>query len=114
MTSHKSLAVDDRQTFESRKAAIAQTAAPQSGIRSYQDLDGGVGKEVNFRPPRYPSAELGPIGAVVSVEIAREVHACQLHDVSQNGVAFVWNGGPLEGGETLPLLTVSFDRHEAY
>ena len=87
---------------------------PASGPRSYQDLDGGFGKEVNFRPARYPSAELGPIGTIVSVETEQGIHLCQLHDVSQNGVAFEWNGGPLEVGDTIPVLTVSFDRHDAY
>src|SRR5262245_26916033 len=80
---------------------------PASGPRSYQDLDGGFGKEVNFRPARYPSAELGPIGTIVSVETEQGIHLCRLHDVSQNGVAFEWNGGPLEVGDTIPLLTVS-------
>src|SRR5262252_2783869 len=87
---------------------------PASGPRSYQDLDGGFGKEVNFRPPRYPFAELGPIGTVVSVETEQGIYLCQLHDVSQNGVAFEWNGGPLEVGDTIPTLTVSFDGHDAY
>jgi SAM-dependent methyltransferase len=51
---------------------------------------------------------------MVSVETEREIHLCQLHDVSQNGVAFEWTGGPLEVGDTIPMLTVSFDRHDAY
>src|SRR6478609_3382261 len=83
--------------------------------RSYQDLDGGVGKEVNFRPPRYPSAEFGPVGAEVTVTFGGRDHTCILHDVSQNGVAFEWGAAePFEVGAYIPQLTVSFDRHEAY
>src|SRR4051812_7947282 len=42
---------------------------PAPVTRNYQDLDGGVGREVNFRPPRYQSAEFGPVGAVVAAVI---------------------------------------------
>jgi len=88
--------------------------APESP-RSYQDLDGGLGREVYFRPPRYPSAELGPVGAKVLIKVADRERACPLHDVSQNGVAFEWTEAEtLSVGDTIPLVTVSFDRHEAY
>jgi extracellular factor (EF) 3-hydroxypalmitic acid methyl ester biosynthesis protein len=109
------LALKESSPSASRDAGSApMPPPPASGPRSYQDLDGGFGKEVNFRPARYPSAELGPIGTIVSVETEQGIHLCQLHDVSQNGVAFEWNGGPLEVGDTIPTLTVSFDRHDAY
>ncbi|HKP56645.1 MAG TPA: hypothetical protein VJV78_07995 [Polyangiales bacterium] len=81
---------------------------------SYQDLDGGFGKEVNFRPHRYPSSELAPMGTMVSVETADQVSRCPLHDVSQNGVAFEWSGGPMEVGDRISRLTISFDSHDAY
>jgi SAM-dependent methyltransferase len=113
MTLKNSLAVEERAPAL-REAATSTPPPSASGLRNYQDLDGGVGKEVYFRPPRYPSSELGPIGAVVSIEIANTTYACRLHDVSQNGVAFEWSGGPLQIGDTIPLLTVSFDRHDAY
>ncbi|MFT3925802.1 MAG: hypothetical protein QM778_24885 [Myxococcales bacterium] len=84
-------------------------------VRNYQDLEGGVGREVNFRPPRYQSAEFGPVGAVVNAVVDGKSYTCVLHDVSQNGVAFEWHEvGRLEVGATISVLTVSFDRHEAY
>lgn len=81
---------------------------------SYEELDGGLGREIHFRPPRYPSAELGPLGAMVGVRVGDALHHCPLHNVSQNGVAFEWNGAPLQVGDTIDELTVRFDRHEAY
>lgn len=97
------------------------THRPQEGLGTaaqnggYQDLEGGHGREVNFRPPRYVSAEFGAVGTVVTVALGDLERACELHDVSQNGVGFEWpDGDRLKVGDTIPLLTVRFDRHEAY
>lgn len=88
--------------------------APARAEHRYELLDGGIGREVNFRPPRYPSAELGPVGAVVTVTLPDAVRCCELHDVSQNGVAFEWDGPGLAVGDAIARLTVSFDGHDAY
>jgi extracellular factor (EF) 3-hydroxypalmitic acid methyl ester biosynthesis protein len=86
-----------------------------SSTRRYEDLDGGQGMEIHFRPPRYRASELEPLAAVVSVETGAAGHAVKLHDVSQNGVAFEWSGVPrFEVGDTLPLLGLTFDRHAVY
>jgi SAM-dependent methyltransferase len=93
----------------------AESAPPPSTeVGRYEQLDGGVGREINFRPPRYPSAELGPIGAAVEVLFAGTVYRCELHDVSQNGIAFEWQGPRLGVGDVIAELTVNFDHHEAY
>lgn len=86
-----------------------------SAVGSYHELEGGTGREVNFRPPRYSSPELGPIGANVTIVLNGVEHGCVLRDVSQNGVAFEWREArAFEVGATLPLIVVSFDQHEAY
>src|SRR5262245_14702711 len=75
---------------------------PRPELRSYEELDGGVGREINFRPPRYPSSELGPVGARVVVEHDGVEVVCELHDVSQNGVAFEWGAeSALQIGDTI-------------
>jgi len=103
------------RTNTTSERPLGITPAPVQAIRNYQDLEGGIGREVNFRPPRYQSAEFGPVGAVVSVMVDDKTYACVLHDVSQNGVGFEWKESErLEVGATISLLTVSFDRHEAY
>jgi hypothetical protein len=94
--------------------AAVKPRAETSG-RRYEDLDGGNGSEVNFRPQRYLSSELSPIVAVVTLGYEEQHHHCDLHDVSQNGVAFEWSGSrPFAVGDTLTLVSVSFDGHAAY
>src|SRR3954463_8449391 len=82
MTLKNNLALNEFLPNASMDAGTAPVPPPPaSGPRNYQDLDGGFGKEVNFRPARYPSAELGPIGTMVSVETQQGIHLCRLHDV---------------------------------
>jgi extracellular factor (EF) 3-hydroxypalmitic acid methyl ester biosynthesis protein len=91
---------------------------PSSGtisIAEYVDLDGGQGRDVFFRPDRYQRSDLGPVGAVVEVELGSKVERCDLHDVSQNGIAFEWPRElPVEIGKVLERIVVKFDHHEAY
>ena len=68
-----------------------------------------------FRPDRYQRSELGPIGVAVEIDLEEERHRCELVDVSQNGVAFVWPlGAAVEVGTILGEIVVRFDPHEAY
>lgn len=83
-------------------------------VARYDLLDGGAGREINFRPPRYPSSDLGPIGTTVMATIGGQTQSCELHDVSQNGIAFEWRGSGLRVGDSISQLCVSFDQHEAY
>lgn len=89
--------------------------SPAAG-RDYEDLVGGAGKEVYFRPRRYRPEEFGQVRSQIDLVFDGKGYRCDLHDVSQNGVAFVW---PAEltaptTGAILPSLTISFDDHQAY
>lgn len=87
---------------------------PLQRIRNYEELDGGQGREVFFRPHRYRAADLLPLRSEV-VLVAQESRACSLLDVSQNGVAFEWPGGvSIAVGDPIGELAVRFDTHEAY
>jgi len=86
-----------------------------TGIRKYEDLDGGQGREVFFRPHRYRAADLAPLHGFISVKLGDQTHECALQDVSQNGVAVDWPGGsPVEPGTAIAELIVRFDDHVAY
>ena len=91
---------------------------PSSGtvsIAEYVDLDGGQGRDIFFRPDRYQRSDLGPVGAVVELGLPEKVERCELHDVSQNGLAFEWpRDVPVEVGLVLDRVAVKFDEHEAY
>jgi SAM-dependent methyltransferase len=93
-------------------------SVPSSGTTAfaeYVDLDGGQGRDVFFRPDRYDRADLGPVGAVVELVLPGKIERCDLHDVSQNGLAFEWpRDVPVEIGHVLERVVVRFDAHEAY
>ena len=94
-----------RQTFASSTGVVAD----------YEALKGGSGRDIYFRPDRYQPSELGPVGVAVELDLEGERQRCELIDVSQNGVAFLWPEGPaVELGTILTEIVVRFDQHEAY
>ncbi|HVU05708.1 MAG TPA: hypothetical protein VHE30_28360 [Polyangiaceae bacterium] len=114
MKSLKTESVDTLPSHQSELRAKRRTSTPPPPVKKYEELEGGLGKEINFRPPRIPSAELGPVGAVVEIRDGDGSLRKVLHDVSQNGVAFEWEDGAAQVGDHLPEIVVSFDGHEAY
>jgi hypothetical protein len=95
-----------------RRTEGAGSVTPLHPIKEYEELDGGQGREVFFRPHRYRAAELAPLTGSIEVGNAR----CPLVDVSQNGVAFEWpkDSAPLATGDMLPSLTLRFDEYVVY
>lgn len=90
-------------------------AEAEQRVRTYEELDGAEGRAVYFRPQRYTAEELLPLKAMVTVGHQGFVRECALHDVSQNGVAFVWPAdATLRQGAVLKGAAVRFDGHEAY
>ena len=86
-----------------------------TAIRTYEELDGAQGREVFFRPQRYRAQDLVPLRAFVRLRVDLATHECQVHDVSQNGVAFEWpQSVPVEVGRSIERLEVCFDQHVAY
>lgn len=109
-------ATEDADIPESRDvpASTRSTTPPSARGRAYEELEGGQGRGVFFRPQRYGRADLGPVRPVVRLAFDGGERECELHDVSQNGIAVVW--GPVA---TPPIgavheLTVTFDGYEAY
>ena len=86
-----------------------------SPAKSYEELEGGHGREVFFRPDRYSARNLEPLGAHVLVHRRTRALECSLRDVSQSGAAVEWpDGVPVEIGEKLERVEISFDEHRAY
>jgi extracellular factor (EF) 3-hydroxypalmitic acid methyl ester biosynthesis protein len=93
------------------------TPVPPAAERTarYTELEGGQGRDIFFRPERYPRSELGPVGVAVELGRGNDLQRCELRDVSQNGFAFEWPHEALpEVGVTLDQVVLSFDGHEAY
>ena len=88
---------------------------PLARTAHYTELEGAQGRDVYFRPERYPRSELGSVGVAVEVVHAGVLQRCELRDVSQSGFAFEWPSDVLpEVGSTLEEVTLRFDGHEAY
>jgi SAM-dependent methyltransferase len=85
-------------------------------LKTYEQLDGAQGRQVFFRPQRYGRSDLGAVRPEVrATTAAGESVDLELVDVSQNGVAVEWPAAvPVGLGAILPMLSVSFDEHEAY
>src|SRR5260370_27707654 len=89
--------------------------APLHRVRTYEELDGGQGREVFFRPHRYRAADLLPLRAEVGVLSGGVDLVCQLLDVSQSGVAIEWPPDVrVSVGEHLSHVAARFDGYEAY
>ncbi|TAK31500.1 MAG: hypothetical protein EPO40_04955 [Myxococcaceae bacterium] len=83
--------------------------------RDYETLEGASGREVFFRPRRYSPKDFEGIEPVIEVTHAGVTHPCELQDVSQNGVAFVWPVSThVSVGDAIERLAVSFDQHTVY
>jgi hypothetical protein len=97
-------------------AAGAGPARAEVRGRDCEDLDGGAGREVFFRPQRYRPVDLGSVAGQVCIQDASGVALpCVLCDVSQNGVGFEQpDGVAFANGDVIPRLAVSFDGYDAY
>lgn len=92
-----------------------RVASPAAVVANYVELDGGKGRDIYFRPDRYQRSDLGLVGVAVELKHGEQVRRCELHDVSQNGLAFDWPCElPVELAEMLEEIVVRFDEHEAY
>ncbi len=113
--------MDTARTTGKLLDGAAPEDVPRKGVRTdgipkkYEELDGAQGRAVFFRPERYRTADLGPVHPVVKVWIDNDtIWECDLHDVSQNGVAFRCpDSCRLETGAVVSIK-VLFDGYEAY
>jgi SAM-dependent methyltransferase len=97
------------------RSARPPASIPAERPSHYTELEGRSGRDVFFRPERYARAELGSIGAAVSVLLGGVSQRCELFDISQNGVAFEWPGSPApHPGALLEEVVICFDGRDMY
>jgi len=97
------------------QADVSESRDHVSKVAPYAEFDGAQGRDVYFRPDRYQRSDLGPVSVSVTLTDGDRSYVCELHDVSQNGVAFEWPAAvPVELGATLEEIIITFDEHEAY
>lgn len=93
---------------------VARPSSPP--VRTYEEMPGGEGREVFFRPDRISQEGLGAVGVVLSVRRGADEVPCMLQDLSQSGVALLWPVDRAEPspGEALDEIFLIVDGHEAY
>ncbi len=97
-------------------ATRAVASLPGERTRQYEELDGAMGPAVHFRPERYSAGDLALVRPLILVTLSGEERLeCQLHDLSQNGIAFIpLSAARFTPGTNIAELSVSFDGVTAY
>lgn len=97
---------------------LARVPTPVAGlprIATYEELEGGHGREIFFRPDRYRRADLGAVEPVVLLTVGGVPQVCGLIDISQNGLAFLCPKDlSFAAGDELKEMVVSLDGHEVF
>ena len=84
-------------------------------VRNYEELEGAQGREVFFRPQRYPASDLAPLTPEVAILVGGAERRCPLLDVSDSGAAFECPKDMVPSvGDSLSSVSVRFDAHEVY
>jgi extracellular factor (EF) 3-hydroxypalmitic acid methyl ester biosynthesis protein len=92
--------------------APASDAEPQP--HRYEELEGGEGRAVFFRPHRHTARDLAPLEGMVALTVDGARRECAVLDVSQNGVAVAWPSGvPVRRGRRADAV-LRFDGHQAF
>jgi extracellular factor (EF) 3-hydroxypalmitic acid methyl ester biosynthesis protein len=83
-------------------------------VKRYEELEGGVGREIFFRPQRYHAPELEPLSLWAELSTAQGPMRLDVLDLSQGGVALACpeRSGLMVGEEV--ELRVGFDDQLAY
>jgi extracellular factor (EF) 3-hydroxypalmitic acid methyl ester biosynthesis protein len=113
---NESESLNPPESIQRTASSDSRQLRPSDPPRSdYVDLEGGSGRDVYFRPERYQRADLGLVRVSVEFLLDGVKLSCELYDVSQNGVAFEWQGDRTpELGSEIDELVVQFDEYEAY
>jgi hypothetical protein len=102
-----------QQAAEALGPEVPSPEAPEP-VSRYEELDGGDGRAVFFRPHRYTAADLAPLRGTVTVSVGGGRHDLALLDVSQNGVGVAWPGGLEAARRQRVPAVIRFDGHEVF
>ena len=86
-----------------------------SRIKMYEELEGGVGREIFFRPHRYTLEHFSPLDLWVDLSIDNTLYHCQIVDLSQSGLGIIWPAYTQPSVlDTIEDLVLHFDEQIAY
>ena len=104
-------------TITSEQVAIPHPPQerPQARIKVYEELEGGQGREIFFRPQRYTPDSFTPLQVWTEITIDGVQFRAELKDLSQGGLGLIWPRPVIPSlGEIIDEVTVCFDHQFAY
>lgn len=116
-SSAPSSSADDLRESTERRRSTAPTSRTSFGeSRPFDQLEGGIGREVLYRPQRYSVREISPVVVSLEISVGFNKVVCVVDNFSQNGLGAVWPTGaalPHEGTVYFGA-TVSFSGQSLY
>jgi hypothetical protein len=104
-------------TVTSEQIAIPNPVAERAHarIKLYEELEGGQGREIFFRPQRYTPEQFTPLNVWAEITLSGVQYRCELRDLSQGGLGIIWPRPTLPDIDALiEEITVCFDHQYAY
>ena len=84
-------------------------------IKVYEELEGGKGREIFFRPQRYTPEHFDPLDIWAEVTIEDAQYRGELRDISQGGLGILWPRPTTPKiGDIIEEVIVCFDHQFAY
>ncbi len=90
----------ERPSGERRRSTLPADRPSFGEARPFEQLDGGIGREVLYRPQRYTAADVAPLEVTFELTSGVSRLRCEVDNFSQNGLGVVWPEGlaaPAEG-----------------
>lgn len=96
------------------KESVRLLEAGIAEVSDYEELDGGDGKDIYFRPRRLRPEDLSPLELGVTVATAAQAHRGKLLNLSETGASFEIEAGFTAGVGDTVLLTIRADSEHFY
>lgn len=104
-------------SITSEHLALTDHEAEDHGhrIKLYEELEGGIGREIFFRPHRYTPEHFAPLDIWTDISIENALYHCKIVDLSQSGLGIIWPCRTAPNvNDLIDDLVVHFDEQIAY
>lgn len=102
-------------TSEQVTVQLEHEASPNARIKVYEELEGGQGREIFFRPQRYSPEYFAPLQLWAELTLDGVQYRADMRDLSQGGLGVIWPKAIIPRmGEIIDEVIVCFDHQFAY
>ena len=102
-------------TSTSEQRVINATIGDTGRIKIYEELEGGKGREIFFRPHRYTPEHFEPLSIWLELSAGGVRYRSSLRDLSQSGLGLIWpSSRKPKVGDILKDIKLCFDQQVAY